>query len=110
MSPAAALPFVAAFGAAIGSFLNVVAYRLPRGESLVAPGSRCPGCETPIRPWDNVPLLSWIFLRGRCRNCSQRISPRYPLVELTTAVLFAALAVTHGLTDDLFVLLPFAAM
>ena len=104
------LAFAAPFGLVIGSFLNVVAYRLPRGESLVAPPSHCPACETPIKPWDNVPLLSWIFLRGRCRTCSERISPRYPLVELATAVLFAALAVAHGLTDDLLVLLPFAAM
>jgi leader peptidase (prepilin peptidase) / N-methyltransferase len=104
------LAFAAPFGLVIGSFLNVVAYRVPRGESLVAPASHCPGCNTPIKPWDNVPLLSWILLRGRCRTCSERISPRYPLVELTTAVLFAALAVAHGLTDDLVVLLPFAAM
>jgi leader peptidase (prepilin peptidase) / N-methyltransferase len=104
------LVFAAPFGLVIGSFLNVLAYRLPRGESLVAPGSHCPGCNTPIRPWDNVPLLSWIFLRGRCRSCSERISPRYPLVELLTAVSFAAVAVVHGLNDDLIVLLPFAAM
>ncbi|MFL5780112.1 MAG: prepilin peptidase, partial [Thermoleophilaceae bacterium] len=66
--------------------------------------------DTPIKPWDNVPLLSWIFLRGRCRNCATRISPRYPLVELLTGVLFAAVAVSNGLNDDLAVLLPFAAM
>ena len=104
------LAFAAPFGLVIGSFLNVVAYRLPRGESLVAPPSHCPGCDTPIKPWDNVPLLSWIFLRGRCRSCSQRISPRYPLVELTTAALFAAVVVARGPSDDLAVLLPFAAM
>jgi leader peptidase (prepilin peptidase) / N-methyltransferase len=104
------LAFAAPVGLVIGSFLNVVAYRLPRGESLVMPPSHCPGCDTPIKPWDNVPLLSWICLRGRCRSCSERISPRYPLVELTTALLFAGLVVAHGLTDDLVVLLPFAAM
>ena len=104
------LAFAAPFGLIIGSFLNVVAYRLPRGESIVHPPSHCPGCDTPIRPWDNVPLLSWIFLRGRCRSCSTRISPRYPLVELATGALFAALAVVKGLNDDLVVLLPFAAM
>jgi len=104
------LAFAAPFGLIIGSFLNVVSYRLPRGESLVAPASHCPGCDTPIRPWDNVPLFSWIFLRGRCRSCSERISPRYPLVELTTAVLFAGLALSYGLNDDLIALLPFAAM
>jgi leader peptidase (prepilin peptidase)/N-methyltransferase len=104
------LAFAAPLGLVIGSFLNVVAYRLPRGESLVAPPSHCPGCDTPIKPWDNIPLLSWIFLRGRCRSCSERISPRYPLVELATGVLFGALVVAHGPTDDLVVLLPFAAM
>jgi leader peptidase (prepilin peptidase)/N-methyltransferase len=104
------LAFAAPFGLVIGSFLNVVAYRLPRGESIVNPPSHCPGCDAPIKPWDNVPLLSWLFLRGRCRNCSTRISARYPLVELLTGVLFAALAVSNGLNDDLVVLLPFAAM
>jgi leader peptidase (prepilin peptidase) / N-methyltransferase len=104
------LAFAAPFGLIIGSFLNVVAYRLPRGESIVNPPSHCPGCDAPIKPWDNVPLLSWIFLRGRCRNCSTRISARYPLVELVTGVLFAAVAVANGLNDDLVVLLPFAAM
>jgi leader peptidase (prepilin peptidase)/N-methyltransferase len=104
------LAFAAPFGLVIGSFLNVVAYRVPRGESLMAPGSHCPGCNVPIKPWDNVPLLSWIFLRGRCRGCGERISPRYPLVELITAVLFAAVAVVNGLDYDLLVLLPFAAM
>ena len=104
------LAFAAPFGLIIGSFLNVVDYRLPRGESIVHPPSHCPGCDAPIKPWDNIPLLSWIFLRGRCRSCSTRISPRYPLVELLTAVLFAAVAVSNGLNDDLAVLLPFAAM
>jgi leader peptidase (prepilin peptidase)/N-methyltransferase len=104
------LAFAAPFGLVIGSFLNVVAYRVPRGESLVAPPSHCPGCDAPIRPWDNVPLLSWLFLRGRCRSCGERISARYPLVELLTAALFALVAVVHGLHDDLAVQLPFAAM
>jgi leader peptidase (prepilin peptidase)/N-methyltransferase len=104
------LAFAAPFGLLIGSFLNVLAHRLPRGESLVAPGSHCPGCDTAIKPWDNIPVLSWIFLRGRCRHCAERISPRYPLVELTTAVVFAAVALAKGLNDDLVVLLPFAAM
>ena len=104
------LAFAAPFGLIIGSFLNVVAYRVPRGESLVAPGSHCPGCNEPIKPWDNVPLLSWIFLRGRCRSCSERISPRYPLVELVTGLLFAAVAIVHGVDAELIVLLPFAAM
>ena len=104
------LAFAAPFGLMIGSFLNVVAYRLPRGESLVAPASHCPGCETPIRPWDNIPLLSWVFLRGRCRSCGVRISPRYPLVELLTGVLFVVVVAVHGLHAELAVELPFVAM
>jgi len=70
-----------AFGAIIGSFLNVVAYRLPRRESLITPASHCPNCDEPVKPYDNIPILSWLLLRGRCRSCSQPISPRYPLVE-----------------------------
>jgi leader peptidase (prepilin peptidase) / N-methyltransferase len=86
----------AALGAALGSFLNVVAYRLPRGLSLVRPGSRCPACETPIRPYDNVPVLSWLLLRGRCRSCRAPISPRYPIVEAVTIALCALVVVVHG--------------
>src|SRR5919202_3770022 len=74
----------------IGSFLNVVAWRLPRGESLSRPRSRCPQCETPIKPYDNVPVLSWLLLRGKCRDCGAQISPRYPLVEAATAALYVA--------------------
>ena len=84
--------FCARLGLVIGSFLNVVIWRIPRQESLVAPGSKCPGCDTPIAPRDNVPVLSWIALRGRCRHCRTAISPRYPLVELATALLFAVIA------------------
>ncbi len=87
----------ALFGAIIGSFLNVVAYRLPRGESLSTPGSRCPSCETPIKWYDNVPVVGWLWLRGRCRSCGEPISPRYPLVEAGTAVLCAgAVATQHS--------------
>ena len=68
-------------GTCIGSFLNVVVYRLPRGESLIRPASRCPSCNHPIRPWDNIPVLSWIILRGRCRDCGSNISGRYPISE-----------------------------
>ncbi len=78
-------------GACVGSFLNVVVYRLPRGESLVRPRSRCPGCGALIAARDNVPVLSWLVLRGRCRRCRMAISPRYPLVELATAAVFAGL-------------------
>ena len=86
---------VLAFGLAgllIGSFLNVVAWRLPRGESLMRPASACPGCRTPIKPYDNIPVVSWLVLRGRCRHCAARISGRYPAVELTTAALYIAVA------------------
>jgi leader peptidase (prepilin peptidase)/N-methyltransferase len=82
------------FGGLVGSFLNVVAFRLPRGESLSRPRSRCPGCETPIRPYDNVPVLSWLILRGRCRDCRMRIPWRYPAVEAGTALLCGAVALT----------------
>ena len=81
-------------GLLVGSFLNVVAYRLPLRESLVHPRSRCPECGEPVRPYDNVPVLSWLILRGRCRFCSTSISPQYPLVEATTAALYVAVAFT----------------
>jgi leader peptidase (prepilin peptidase)/N-methyltransferase len=80
-------------GLLVGSFLNVVVWRLPRGESLVRPRSRCPSCGTAIRPWDNIPVVSWLVLRGRCRDCGARIAPRYPLVELATGVLYALVVV-----------------
>lgn len=85
-------------GAAIGSFLNVCVHRWPEGLSVVAPPSRCPACETPIRWYDNVPVLGWIFLRGRCRACGVPISPQYPLVELLVAALWVAAAVRYGLS------------
>jgi leader peptidase (prepilin peptidase) / N-methyltransferase len=84
-----------------GSFFNVVAHRLPRGGSLATPGSRCPGCGTPIRPYDNVPVLSWLWLRGRCRACGDRISARYPLVEALTAVLAVAIVLVKHSTHDI---------
>src|SRR5436305_15249025 len=91
------LALAAPFGLIIGSFLNVVAYRLPRGESLVHPRSRCTGCGEEVRPYDNVPVLSWLLLRGRCRHCGEGISARYPLIELLTGVLFAAVVVVNGI-------------
>ncbi|MGQ9752499.1 MAG: prepilin peptidase [Thermoanaerobaculaceae bacterium] len=98
MSPAWFFPVLAgALGLVIGSFLNVVIYRLPRGESLVFPPSHCPNCGAPIRWWDNVPVLSYLFLAGRCRDCHQRISLRYPVVELATGLLFVAVAKTFPL-------------
>jgi leader peptidase (prepilin peptidase)/N-methyltransferase len=80
--------FTAVLGLLIGSFLNVVIHRLPIGESVVSPPSRCPSCGTRIGPADNVPVLSWIFLGGRCRSCRARIPVRYPIVELTNAILW----------------------
>jgi leader peptidase (prepilin peptidase)/N-methyltransferase len=80
--------FVAALGACVGSFLNVVVWRLPRGESLVSPPSHCPKCGTPLKWYDNIPVLGWIMLRGRCRYCRQPISPRYPIIEAATAAVF----------------------
>jgi leader peptidase (prepilin peptidase) / N-methyltransferase len=101
---------VGVLGALVGSFLNVVIHRLPRGESLVSPRSHCPECRRPIGPRDNVPLLSWVVLRGRCRHCRTRISGRYPLVEALTVVTFVAVALTRGLHPELALYLPFAAM
>ena len=77
-----------ALGLLIGSFLNVVIYRLPAGLSLISPGSACPRCQHPVRTFDNIPVVSWLVLRGRCRDCSAPISGRYPLVELATGLLF----------------------
>lgn len=89
---ALALGFVAVFGALIGSFLNVVVYRVPAGRSIVSPPSACGSCGTGIRPYDNIPVVSWLVLRGRCRSCRSAISARYPLVEAATGVAFAFVA------------------
>lgn len=85
-------------GLLLGSFGNVVIHRLPLGESVALPRSRCPHCKTPIAWYDNVPVLSWVILRGKCRACKAGISARYPLVELLTAVLFAAVMYKYGMT------------
>ncbi|MEJ2697346.1 MAG: prepilin peptidase [Candidatus Sulfobium sp.] len=87
---------VIAFGAVIGSFLNVCIYRIPRKQSIVFPSSRCPSCGTPIKPWDNIPVLSYIFLLGKCRSCGERISLRYPLVEALNAFFYAAALWRYG--------------
>ena len=84
------LVFVGLLGLAVGSFLTVVAYRVPRGESVVSPGSRCPSCNAPVRPRHNVPVLGWLLLRGRCASCGSAISARYLFVEAGTALLFVA--------------------
>jgi leader peptidase (prepilin peptidase) / N-methyltransferase len=96
-------------GAVVGSFLNVVIHRLPRGESLVHPRSRCPSCGTQIAEYDNVPIVSWLVLRGRCRYCGAPISPRYPVVELLTALTFAAVVLVRGFDNNLILELPFVA-
>jgi leader peptidase (prepilin peptidase)/N-methyltransferase len=97
-------------GLLVGSFLNVVVHRVPLGESVARPPSACPGCGTPVRPRDNVPVVSWLVLRGRCRDCSETISKRYPLVELGTGVLFAVLALRFGLDPVLPAYLYLAAV
>jgi leader peptidase (prepilin peptidase)/N-methyltransferase len=93
-----ALIFVSTIGALIGSFLNVVIHRVPREESIVFPNSRCPSCGTAIRPYDNIPILSYLILRGRCRACGVSISPRYPAIEALTALLFGLVFLHDGLT------------
>ncbi len=95
------IAFCALFGLAIGSFTNVVIYRVPRRESIVSPRSACPSCHEPILERDNIPVVSWLLLKGRCRNCHSRISARYPLVELTGAALFAGAAARLGFNWDL---------
>jgi leader peptidase (prepilin peptidase)/N-methyltransferase len=91
----------ALIGLVVGSFLNVVIHRVPRGDSVVRPRSHCPACGSGIRPRDEVPVLSWVLLRGRCRDCGTGISVRYPLVELLTAVVFVALALKFGPSSTL---------
>lgn len=94
-------------GAIVGSFLNVCIARIPAGESIVLPGSHCRRCHAKIRPWDNVPLLSFLLLRGHCRDCGETIAWRYPLVEVMTAGIFAILVATAPITPSLVVQLVF---
>jgi leader peptidase (prepilin peptidase)/N-methyltransferase len=96
-------------GLVAGSFFNVVIARLPRHESLLRPGSRCPHCGHPVRPYDNVPVVSWLILRGRCRDCGEPISARYPLVELVTAALFAAVVIDTGANEHVWLGLALVA-
>jgi leader peptidase (prepilin peptidase)/N-methyltransferase len=91
-----AITFAGVLGAIVGSFLNVVSYRLPRHESLISPASHCPNCATPVKPYDNIPILSWLLLRGHCRSCAAPISPRYPLVEALTAALCVGAVLAHN--------------
>jgi leader peptidase (prepilin peptidase)/N-methyltransferase len=92
--------FIGLLGLAVGSFLNVVIWRTPRGESLMRPSSACPKCGHPIRRRDNVPVLSWLILGGRCRDCGESISPRYPLIEVATAMLFVLVALELDITTS----------
>jgi leader peptidase (prepilin peptidase)/N-methyltransferase len=107
------LPIVCAFtailGAMIGSFLNVIIYRVPRELSIVFPNSACPSCRNPLRPYDNIPILSFIVLRGRCRSCRKPISIRYPIVEALTALLFVAVTLHDGVSYALPFALAFVA-
>lgn len=103
-----ALTFI--FGSMIGSFLNVVVHRFPAGLSLVWPGSRCPHCATPIRYWQNIPILSFLFLRGRCAHCREPISMRYPLTELATGLLFYAVFWRFGPGGEMVFLWIFLAL
>ncbi|MFH0925817.1 MAG: prepilin peptidase [bacterium] len=94
--------FFFVFGSCIGSFLNVCIYRIPKKESLIYPPSHCPNCQQPIRFYDNIPIISYLFLLGRCRWCGERISLRYPLIELITAIAFLGLYLKFGLSIQLF--------
>ena len=94
-------------GLCLGSFLNVVAHRLPAGVSLASPGSACPGCGEPIRPYDNLPVISWLALRGRCRDCHADISVRYPLTEAATGALFATVVLVTGAGHEVWLDLCF---
>ena len=93
------IAFIFVFGLVIGSFLNVCILRIPEDISIVAPASRCPRCQTPIKWYDNVPVLGWLWLRGQCRTCGVTISPMYPLVELATGLLFVACYLEFGISQ-----------
>jgi leader peptidase (prepilin peptidase)/N-methyltransferase len=110
MPQPALLTVVAMLGLVVGSFLNVVIYRLPRGESLVRPGSHCPHCDHPVRNRHNIPVFGWVLLRGRCADCRARVSARYPLVEAGTAALFVAVAAKFGWSWELPAYLYLAAI
>ena len=102
--------FAFALGAMVGSFLNVVIHRYPIEESIVFPPSRCPACRARIRWFDNVPILAWLWLRGRCRDCRAPISPRYPLVELANALFYLAIYLHTGPTPGFFLIAAFVSM
>ena len=110
MTLAYAAALAGAFGLIVGSFLNVVAYRIPRGESLLKPRSRCTSCGEEVRPYDNVPVLSWLWLRGRCRSCHTSISARYPIVEAITAALLVAVVLDKGADSDAWLGMAFVIL
>lgn len=97
-------------GAMIGSFLNVVIYRVPKGESLVFPGSHCPDCNRAIRPWENIPILSFLILRGKCAGCRKQISSQYPIVEAANGLLMIAMLTKFDWTWDLLLYAIFASV
>jgi leader peptidase (prepilin peptidase)/N-methyltransferase len=103
-------PIVFFFGCCIGSFLNVVIYRIPAKESLVSPGSHCPHCNQPIKFYDNIPLLSFLALRGKCRHCHTRISFRYPMVEALTGLLCVLLFSMYGFQAQFFIEFSFVSL
>ena len=99
------------FGAMIGSFLNVVIYRIPKGESIVFPSSKCQSCQTSLKWWHNIPIFSWLFLKGKCYFCKEKISAQYPIVEFLTGIIFVTLYIKLGLVWYLpFVAASFAAL
>jgi leader peptidase (prepilin peptidase)/N-methyltransferase len=102
-----ALAFI--FGSIVGSFLNVCIYRLPRGLSIVSPSSRCTSCGTPIRPYDNIPIISFLLLGGRCRHCKSRISSRYPLVEALNGFIYMMVVLRFGLGFHTLVLMAYSS-
>jgi leader peptidase (prepilin peptidase)/N-methyltransferase len=104
------IAFFFLFGLIIGSFLNVCITRIPEGVSIVSPGSRCPACGTPIKAYDNIPVLAWIWLGGKCRTCGEKISSMYPVIELLTALLFVACYLTFDLTAETFKWLFFTCL
>ncbi len=98
------------FGIVIGSFLNVCISRIPEGESVISPASRCPRCKTPIKPYDNVPILGWLWLRGKCRNCALPISPMYPIIEFLTGAIFVLTYIEFDVTLSTFKWLFFSCI
>jgi leader peptidase (prepilin peptidase)/N-methyltransferase len=110
MSVGVAAVMAAILGAIVGSFLNVVAYRLPRGESVLHPPSACPSCGTRIKAYDNVPVLGWLWLRGKCRACGAPISPKYPIVEAVTGLLCAACVLEFGADRDVWLPIVFVLL